>query len=367
MIGILMLKLKNMILLAAIVVIVQGCATTAVVERAEIVYPPPPNEPRFYYQETLVHSGQIEVEAEGSAIQRALVGSQRSVFGFGKPIDLVAKNGRLYVSDSTGRRVLILDRLAGKVIEIRDAGPYQIQMPFAIKVSDAGDIFVVDGVLKIVLVFDAQGDFLRTIGTDDMFDRPYGLAVSPDGSRVYVADTGGVSSNRHQIRVFDGQTGEHLRDIGGRGTAPGKFNLPKNIVLTPNGLLAVNDSANFRIQLLNPETGEMQVSMGSIGLGQGQFARPKGIDVDADGNIYVADALLGNVQIFNQQGELLLVIGERSESNGPGQYLLPAGMSVDEDGRIYVIDQFFAKIDIFRPARIGKYEGNFALPLPNTK
>mgnify|MGYP000427159066 CR=1 FL=1 len=362
-----MLNVKKAVLILSAAMLLQGCAQQAVIEVADIVYPPAPNEPRFYYQETLVHSGQIEIESEDKLMQRIMLGESRTVFGFGKPIDLVARNGRLYVSDSTGRKVLILDRGAGKVTEIRDAGLEQIRMPFAIKVSDAGDIYVVDGTLKKVLVFDAQGDYLRSIGTSDMFDKPSGLAVTGDGTRVYVSDTGGVESIRHQIRVFDGHSGEHLYDLGSRGAGPGQFNLPKNIVLTPDGLLAVNDSANFRIQLIDPKTGEMVRSIGSIGMSFGQFARPKGIDVDADGNIYVADALLGNLQIFNKEGQLLMHIGQRSESNGPGNYLLPAGLAVDEDGRVYMIDQFFAKIDVFRPANLSKYEGSFALPLPKQK
>jgi len=347
--------------------LLQGCAQQAVVEVADIVYPPAPSEPRFYYQETIVHSGQIEIEAEDALLRRVMLGQNRNVFGLGKPIDIAVKNGRLYVSDSTGRKVLILDREAGKVTQIIDAGLDRVTMPFSLKVSDAGDIYVVDGTLKKVLVFDENGDFIKSIGSSDMFDKPTGLAVTADGSKVYVSDTGGVSSQRHHIRVFDGVTGEHLYDLGSRGKGPGQFNLPKNIVLTPDGLLAVNDSANFRIQLIDPVTGEMVRSLGQIGLGYGQFARPKGIDVDVDGNIYVADALLGNVQIFNKEGQLLMHIGQRSEINGPGNYLLPAGLAVDDDGRVYMIDQYYAKIDVFRPASVGKYEGSFALPLPKQK
>lgn len=359
-----MLNVKKTLFTLTAVLLLQGCAQQAIVEREDIVYPPAPSEPRFYYQETILHSGHIERESEDQLMQRILVGQNRNVFGLGKPFDLAVKNGRIYVSDSTGRKVLILDRKSGKVTEIRDAGLEQVAAPFAVKVTDAGDIYVVDGTLKKVLIFDERGDYLRSIGEPDMFDKPTGVAVTADGSKVFVSDTGGVSSQRHHIRVFDGPTGEHLYDLGSRGKGPGQFNLPKNIVLTPDGLLAVNDSANFRVQLIDPVSGEMVRSVGSIGMSFGQFARPKGIDVDADGNIYVADAQLGNTQIFNSEGQLLMHIGQRSENNRPGMFLLPAGIALDEDGRLYMIDQFFAKIDVFRPARLGKYEGSFALPRP---
>jgi len=362
-----MWNIKKALFILSAALLLQGCAQQAVVEMADIVYPPAPNEPRFYYQETLVHSGQIEVEPEDKMMQRILLGQDRSVIGFGKPFDLDVRDGIIYLSDSTGRRILVLNRSAGTVFEIRDAGVDRIQMPFGVKVTDDGNIYVIDGGVKKVLVFDSAGAYLRSIGSAEMFDKPSGLAVTGDGSRVYVSDTGGVSSQRHHIRVFDGVSGAHLYDLGSRGKEPGQFNLPKNILLTSDGLLAVNDSANFRIQFLDPVTGEMIRALGSLGLGYGQFARPKGIAVDVEGKMYVSDALLGNIQIFNKEGQLLMHIGQRSEANGPGNYLLPAGMAVDEDGRIYMIDQFFAKIDVFRPASLGKYEGSFALPLPKQK
>ncbi|MCG8060672.1 MAG: SBBP repeat-containing protein [Candidatus Thiodiazotropha endolucinida] len=89
----------------------------------------------------------------------------------------------------------------------------------------------------------------------------------------------------------------------------------------------------------------------------GQFTRPKGIATDSEGNIYVVDAAFGNFQIFTPEGELLLYLGERSETAGPAKYMLPAGIDVDEDGRVYIVDQFFRKVEIFRPAGLAEGEG----------
>ena len=69
--------------------------------------------------------------------------------------------------------------------------------------------------------------------------------------------------------------------------------------------------------------------IGSIGRQYGQFSRPKGIAVDRDGNIYVSDSAHGNFQIFDQEGRLLLFVGDRSERPGPGVYMLPAGLDID--------------------------------------
>jgi sugar lactone lactonase YvrE len=89
----------------------------------------------------------------------------------------------------------------------------------------------------------------------------------------------------------------------------------------------------------------------------GNFARPKEIAADRDGNVYVVDAAFGNFQIFNADGDLLMFIGERSETDGPAKYMLPSGIAVDGDGRVYFVDQWFRKIDVFRPYALPAGQG----------
>jgi sugar lactone lactonase YvrE len=121
----------------------------------------------------------------------------------------------------------------------------------------------------------------------------------------------------------------------------------------------VVDGGNFRVQVFSPE-GKFLKKFGAMGAQFGQFSRPKGIAVDAEGNVYVADAAFGNFQIFDPNGQLLLFVGSRSNTNAPARYALPAGIHVDEDGRVYMVDQFFRKVDIFRPVRLPAGNGYLA-------
>ena len=98
-------------------------------------------------------------------------------------------------------------------------------------------------------------------------------------------------------------------------------------------------------------------SFGTVGKQMGNFARPKEIATDPSGNVYVVDAAFGNFQIFSADCDLLMFIGERSESDGPARYMLPSGIYVDEDGRIYMVDQWFKKIDIYRPNALSADSG----------
>ena len=250
----------------------------------------------------------------------------------------------------------MLDVPAGTFREIGLQQPGALLKPLGMATDGECNLYVVDGTTARVVVFDQDGEYLTGIGGTEWFQRPSHVEVDPEGNRAYVVDTGGIDNDQHRVRVFDARTGNHLHDIGTRGTGEGQFNLPRDIALGPDQRLYVVDGGNFRVQVFEID-GLYVGEFGSIGVSAGQFARPKGIDVDAEGNVYVADSAFGNFQIFNAAGELLLFIGARSETPAPARYMLPAGLAVDEDGRVYLIDQFFRKLDVFRPAALAAGQG----------
>jgi DNA-binding beta-propeller fold protein YncE len=210
--------------------------------------------------------------------------------------------------------------------------------------------------MRRVVVYDQDGNFLKAFGGMDMFERPSHVDVDAVAQYAYVVDTGGVSNELHRIRVFDIASGQHVFDIGERGSGRGQFNLPRDIAVGPDNRIYVVDGANFRVQVFEAD-GTFVKTFGSIGVYPGQFSRPKGVDTDPEGNVYVTDTAFGNFQIFDPRGQLLLFVGSRSESPAPAQYMLPAGIAIDEDGRVYMVDQFFRKVDVFRPADIGPNQG----------
>jgi len=86
-----------------------------------------------------------------------------------------------------------------------------------------------------------------------------------------------------------------------------------------------------------------------VGDRPGTFANPKGIAVDSDGHIYVTDAAFSNFQIFDQEGRILLFVGELGA--WPGYLHLPGGIAIDENDRIYVADQLNARVEVFQYLR----------------
>jgi len=340
------------------VLFVTGCASTPKMEEfVPPVYPPPPADPRFIYERTLKFSSNVEDFTTGDAIKLFATGESRKIQTLVKPYGVAVYRGRVYVTDTVDREVMVFDIPGKRFFIIGDRAPGALQKPHGIAVSQARqEVYVCDSSTKRVMVYDLDGKFLRSLGSKEIFDRPTGVAVSPDGSKVYVVDTGGLASSHHVVVVLDSISGKVLQTIGSRGSKPGQFNLPLLDAVAPDGTLYVVDGGNFRVEVFNPD-GSFKFKFGSVGRLPGQFARPKGIATDPQGNIYVVDTAFGNFQIFNPKGQLLMFIGNRGEAAEPGKYMLPAGIAVDEDGRIYVVDQFFRKVDVFRPYTLKRTEG----------
>jgi hypothetical protein len=106
-----------------------------------------------------------------------------------------------------------------------------------------------------------DGSFTRA-----RFKAPMGLAISPDSTKLYVADSG-----NNRIRVVHLDEDNRVDTLAGQD-APGsqdgplaqaRFNQPRNVVYLPGDRLAVNDSGNKLIRLIDLKTGTVSVLAGA--------------------------------------------------------------------------------------------------------
>lgn len=379
-----MTKRSSLFILIAIVAALSSCTAsgpaqvTPQKETAQLAFPPKPDEPRYYFERMI--RGNLDIlpdEEEGGSLRRALTGEKRKSMGFVKPYAIAVRHGKMYVGDAPRRSVLVFDIPGEKFFQIGleddDDGHGKLSRPMGLDIDQAGNLYVLDATLHQVMVYTGEGVFLRSFGDSTLLYKPAGIAVTPDGSRVYAVDIGGSSSDEHKIVVFDGITGKHLHNLGHRGTEPGEFNLPRDVTIAQDGSIYVVDGGNFRVQKFDKDEKYLS-TFGAIGRQSGQFSRPKEAATDPSGNIYVVDTAFGNFQIFNPEGQLLMAIGDRSNTNGPAKYSLPAGIAVDDDGRVYVVDQYFSKVDIFRPVGtpedggwIGKFNKKTAVDIKDSQ
>jgi DNA-binding beta-propeller fold protein YncE len=327
---------------AVVILSISGCATkptAAPAEVKDVVWPPPPAPAVIRYVQA------IKSEADIGAVKEfdwktTLLGEQdERVTALVTPYAVhMDKRGRLLVGDTKIRGLVVFDLQNKSVAVFGIDGPGAISQAVGVASDAAGNVYAADGLGQQVVVFDAEGNYLRRLGSKGDFARPVGIAVDDQRGRVYVADM-----LKHHVAVY-GLDGERLSVIGEPGEAEGQFNRPLDLDTDSDGRLYVLDSMNFRVQVFDPD-GNQLLSIGRQGTGGGQFARPKGLAVDSEGNVYVSDSAFNNVQIFNPAGELLLFFA--SAGNGPGRVQLPAGLSIDDKNRIYLADQYNGQIQVF--------------------
>jgi sugar lactone lactonase YvrE len=255
-----------------------------------------------------------------------------------KPFNVVADNpGHYWILDQGAGGVFEVLEGEGELIRSMKRAKQDFPSLVGICGTPAGGLFFTDSRLNQVMQVE-DGDVSVFAGTLS-FQQPTGIAFNRLSGEIWVVETGA-----HQISVLN-TAGERIRTIGGRGTAPGKFNYPTFIWIDAKGRVFVVDSMNFRVQILNAR-GQVESFFGELGDATGNMARPKGVATDSQGHIYVADALFHAVQIFDDQGNLLYSFG--SQGQGAGEFWMPSGIYIDEQDHIYVADSYNARVQVFQ-------------------
>jgi len=155
--------------------------------------------------------------------------------------------GRVLVADTRENQVKVLG-LDGKLhFAFGRSGEGEGEMNAPVYLAYAADrIFVTDSLNARVLVFDAEGRYLSSIGQRGLYignlTRPKGIAVSSEGL-VFV-----VESFFDHLLVFDA-AGRFLMPIGGAGNAPGQFYLPAGVWLDDQERVYVADMFNGRVSI----------------------------------------------------------------------------------------------------------------------
>lgn len=261
-----------------------------------------------------------------------------------QPTGLFVRDGILYVADPARAAVLRYDLARRKGAWLSKPKGLTLASPVGVAASSDGRIYVLDSSLRKVFIFDAQGSPVGELRGDPLgLGHPAGLAVSD--RRVYVSDV-----LNHRIVVF-GLEGVFVDSFGKRGKEPGEFNYPTYLWFDRNdGQLWVTDSENFRLQWFDPD-GKPLGLMGSAGNRPGYLARPRGVARDSEGHVYVSEGAFDALQLFDARGRLLLFVGMAGIL--PGQFNLPAGVGIDEKDRVFVADTQNQRVQVFQYIKEG--------------
>ncbi|NWF64604.1 MAG: SMP-30/gluconolactonase/LRE family protein [Chloroflexi bacterium] len=266
-----------------------------------------------------------------------------------------AANGTVYVADSRNHRILHLD-LQGNILHEWGAfadgvstpiGEGTFNEPWGIAVGPDGSVYVADTWNHRIEKFTADGRFVKTWGsfgqgeTPDSFYGPRGLAVDAEG-RVYVTDTG-----NKRIVVFDAD-GNYITEFGSAGFEPGQFDEPTGVAIDRNGTVYIADTWNQRIQTFTRFETEDGLTFlpdkqwDVFGwFGQSLENKPF-IAVNDDLHVFITDPEGYRVMEFDQNGEIVRVWGDYSETSAG--FGLASGIAVDPDGNIWVTDGAFNRL-----------------------
>lgn len=199
----------------------------------------------------------------------------------------------------------------------------------SIAIDSQDRVFVFNRGEHPVLVFDRDGNFLRSWG-EGVFSRPHGITIGSDDA-VYCTD-----DLDHTVRKFapDGtllmtlgtsgqpsETGATSIDFRTIRHAGPPFYFPTNVALSADGEIYVADGhGNARVHKFSPD-GRLLLSWGEPGTRPGQFRIPHGIAVDRHGTVFVADRENSRIQLFSADGKFL---DERSGIARPCQVAFDA-------------------------------------------
>ena len=230
----------------------------------------------------------------------------------------IDSNDHVYVMDNGNERIQKFD-LDGNFIEmwgwgvatganqfeictenclegITGGGAGQFDNPFYAAVDSNNGIWITDSRNDRIQHFDANGNFLKTIG--------WGVATG---------------ANQFEICTSNCQTGI-------RGTGPGQMEAPSGISIDQDGRINVleldGDNRLLRFDL----DGSFHSSFETIAF------EPYGLEIDDNGFIYITDLDYNTIMKYTHDGSLLFIKGYEDDLD----IFQPWGLASDKLGHLYV-------------------------------
>jgi streptogramin lyase len=348
---------------------------------------------------------------------------------FNLPSQLVIDNiGRVYVADAYNHRIQRCTRAATWTCTTfhggNGTGANQLRLPFGLGRDGSGNIYIADsnngrikkcttaGVCSVLITginwvsdvavdssgnlfvnawydyttrkYSAAGAYLGVFaGTQGvpyvtsagLLNRPFGVAVAPDGS-LYVTENQGnrlvkfnAAGNQQWAVGAPGVIGNDNIHLGNFDMGPAG-----NPGIDNSGQVYVPDSGNHRVQIFTA-AGAYIATMGAPGQsGQdnNHFNYPYSISINpTNGDIVVADGDNHRIQIFTSSRVYKLTLGEPGVPGDDNtHFYYPHGVAVDKNGVIYVGDTENYRIQKCIPSgityvcttfagEVGVYDGEF--------
>jgi len=221
---------------------------------------------------------------------------------------------------------------------IRTFGDNLFTRAHGIRLDANGNIWATDVGAHLVYKLSPQGQVLLTLGTKGeagewneaagsrKLNQPNDVAIARNGD-VFIVQ-GHTPGPRGDARVlkFD-RTGRFIKSWGGKGKAPGQFEVAHGIAIDAQGLLWVTDRENQRIQIFDAD--------GTFVREQKYAGLPCSLDIGRQ-YIYMVNGFAGQIVQLDLSGKVLAATGKAG--TGPGEFGEAHFIAVSPKGELYVAD-----------------------------
>lgn len=271
------------------------------------------------------------------------------------------RQGRTYMADLGNRQIRILETDGTLRTFVDSEHPLFSTIegdfaPYSVAVGVDGKVHVADRGQNVVWQFDPDGRGRRVAGNGSrgtagdgapsalgQLADPWAVAVGPDGA-MWIADTG---NRRLRYVSPEGRLGT----AAGDGTGLGTGIKPVDVAVSADGSsVYVLDGADRRILRLGPQVhfDDGQLAGASKLTEVHRFAEtdsPVSIEVDAAGALYVSDRSRRQVVRIDAAGERVLAGNGTARASGDGTDAQnaalygPTGMAFASDGTLFFADR----------------------------
>jgi DNA-binding beta-propeller fold protein YncE len=230
---------------------------------------------------------------------------------------------------------------------VRSMGEGQYNRAHGLRIAPDGSIWTTDVQGHTVMKTSPSGELLLTLGTrgkpgdwDEaagtrLLNEPSDVAVAPNGD-VFIVQGHGRGEGR--VLRLD-KSGKLIKSWGGKGPAPGQFDQPHSILVTPDNQILVADRENRRVQVFDTD-GRFIKAWKFNGL-------PCGLLIGPDKQLYLATGFSGQILRLNSDGKAVAMMGQPGPGPALGEFGEAHYLAIAPGGDIYVADTINAKLHRF--------------------
>lgn len=294
------------------------------------VWPLPPSQTRLRYFESF-----DLVSGPATTIQ-AITGRESAPSLLFRPLHIAVKNSTIVTIDQERGTVQVYKDYTGQSFMLRTKEGQYLQGILDAALDDFGRIYVAEGLLARISIYDENGIYLKSFGSNLMWKKPERIALDPVRGRVYIAD-----SFLSTVLVYSLE-GVYLFSFGGNGKDLGKFNGLINLSVDTSGNIWILDTGNKRIQQFNARG----MPITSLDLPADTIVEPVAITLEPDGTIYIADQYQESIHILGSDGKLITKIGVLGLE--PGKFSGLSDIWFDSrTNRLYTAEKNYPRIQVF--------------------